>query len=504
MKLLCLPLHLALALEQLRSYSFQADVNEEVSFTATHDPVVLSGRSSTECSSDAVTENVSKVAIKITDKGPTKKGQKTNEKPKGNSADMMRPRLLCQLAIFGRCDWEVVVCQKPVHPEIAQYSKPFKDRCFLVPKHDARSWFSQFRSCMQQSVSTKSLVLELFPQTYIIQNFDKTNRFFLLLRFVPSFLGLTPGDFPVVAGQVTVNGQAEKISTKRWVRFWIKNSVVVWPNAADIFKLPDHFWSPEKACRLCRAWQPMNFAQRHLLPANLWPAAHACIGACQVIPRTMWCTTWGAARWWRLRPCRCAKLSRSAMEIEVKLQFYCLAPKNSKLLACCAIMLWLLAGTYVACFCFYFLFRQAPASADFISTSINLEVGQHFRCQHFDVKKSRQAISAPEIYTVLPSGTSVPSPSELLLSGQQAESQNGADESSNRSNHMIHFCWQKQQHSDPKIPAVRGFWRPTPVTPCFRSPSRWAMWCPWRSRAQEIAGRTSAIPTATSWWRRAN
>ena len=64
-----LALRLAAALEALRSYSFEADSRLEVAFTALQEPVTLSGRSTTECGTLEFTENVSNVAIAITDKG---------------------------------------------------------------------------------------------------------------------------------------------------------------------------------------------------------------------------------------------------------------------------------------------------------------------------------------------------------------------------------------------------------------------------------------------------
>lgn len=60
---------LGLALELLQSYSFTPEISDEVVFTGTRDPVILSGRSTTECSNSGFSENVSNVAIAITDKG---------------------------------------------------------------------------------------------------------------------------------------------------------------------------------------------------------------------------------------------------------------------------------------------------------------------------------------------------------------------------------------------------------------------------------------------------
>lgn len=57
------------ALDPLQSYTFTPDASEEVAFEATESPVVLGGRSTTECSNNGFTENVSDIAIAITDKG---------------------------------------------------------------------------------------------------------------------------------------------------------------------------------------------------------------------------------------------------------------------------------------------------------------------------------------------------------------------------------------------------------------------------------------------------
>lgn len=69
MRALLFCVDLGLALELIKSYSFTPEISDEVVFTATREAVVLSGRSTTECSNGGFSENVSNVAIAITDKG---------------------------------------------------------------------------------------------------------------------------------------------------------------------------------------------------------------------------------------------------------------------------------------------------------------------------------------------------------------------------------------------------------------------------------------------------